>query len=70
MKTETKQVETFITRLYCDCGGEMIISDQWSDTQTRYIYQCPKCQVLSETMTERYPKIQYRNIPLIGQLVK
>ena len=70
MKTKTEEVKTFVTRLYCDCGEEMSISQQWADSQMRYIYKCSKCYFRSGTMTDKYPKIEYRTIPLIGQLAK
>jgi len=61
MKTETKEVKTFVTRLYCDCGEEMKVFKCWADSQTRYIYQCPKCETVTETMTGKYPQIEYKS---------
>ena len=62
MKTEKQEVKTFVTRLYCDCGEEMKIIQSWADSETRYIYQCPKCETETETMTDRYPKVEFRGI--------
>jgi len=69
MKTETKEVKTFITRLYCDCGSEMKTFRSWNDgSGIKSIYQCPNCETVSETIKGNYPKVEYRETPEMGGL--
>lgn len=59
----TKEVKTFITRLYCDnCNCEMISTGKiLTSFPLRFEYKCPNCNIVT-TETENYPLTIYKEI--------
>jgi len=65
MKTETKEVKTFVTRLYCDCGEEMKPRAEFYPSKPSKIgYECPKCKEFVSN-TEKYPKIEHSEVETV-----
>jgi len=58
----TQEVRTHVTRLYCNCGEEMIRSNVALSTYPiKYSYYCEKC-AYTEVSDTYYPKVTYEVI--------
>jgi hypothetical protein len=60
MEERTEAVNTFVTHLYCDCGGKM----NWTGKElpgqpVRFEYQCEQCRIRHYHST-RFPYITHR----------
>ena len=72
MKLVKKEVKTFQTRLYCDCGGEMIgeyyvhnIDDRSSiaaHTNPTLIHTCKACGMQIKDIQIKYPLLTCEEI--------
>lgn len=59
-KEVTNPVDTFVTKLYCECGEEMEYTDKNFPTMPpRFVYQCKKCG-RKEISSVRYPHLTYK----------
>lgn len=62
MKTIKKEQRTFIERLYCDCGEDIIMGQNvLTSFPAQYIYHCKGCGT-KITTSEVYPKVTYEDI--------
>lgn len=56
------EVKTFITKMYCECGGEMIPNGNVLCTYPpQYSHDCNKCGKRA-CYDIKYPKVEYKEI--------
>lgn len=56
------EVKTIMTKMYCECGGEMIPNGKCLGTYPpRNFHTCNKCGNI-EAYWDKYPKIEYKEM--------
>ena len=58
MEIRRRPANTFIDRLYCDCGEELHSAEMLMTMPPRYVHRCKKCS-FSRTESERYPCLRH-----------
>lgn len=57
-----KEVKVFLTRKFCDCGGEMVPDGMvLTSYPPHYSHTCNKCGKV-EAYWDRYPKMEYEEV--------
>jgi transcription elongation factor Elf1 len=59
MRIDTKKVDTFETKLYCDsCQNELVLINK---SHSLYNYECPRCINSRCSINKLYPIITYQD---------
>jgi hypothetical protein len=58
MEIRRRPANTFIDRLYCDCGEELYSAEMQMTHPPKYLHRCKKCS-FSWADLERYPCLRH-----------
>lgn len=62
MIKKESEVKTVLTKMYCDCGGEMLPNGNvLCSYPPLYTHECTKCGK-TESYHDRYPKVTYKEV--------
>jgi len=60
MKKVKREVKVFETKLFCDCGGEMVPMDTYYPTYPiKYPHRCEECGREETISGKQFPIIEY-----------